>query len=113
MHAPMQVTFFSEFRTHENISHRGPHLANKTSHVSYSPDVHLVSSNTICDGVKKKQTNKQKQQPQNLTKIHLELALLLYKCTGILSKENTKGEKQLCHLSFSVHSPLRKASVAA
>lgn len=105
MHAPMQVTFLYEFKTHENISHRGPHLANKTTIMLVTAQMYILFPVTQFVMGSKKKKQQQNQQTQNLTKIHLMLALLLYKCTSILSKENTKGEKNYAIYLFQYTLP--------
>lgn len=42
MHASMQVTFLFEFKTHENISYRGPHLANKTTIMLFTDHMYVL-----------------------------------------------------------------------
>lgn len=69
MHASMQVTFLFEFKTHENISYRGPHLANKTTIMLVTDQMYILFPVTqFVMGLKKRAT-------QNLTKIHVVLAL--------------------------------------
>lgn len=55
----MQVTFLYEFKTHENISHRGPHLANKTTIMLVTAQMYILFPVTqFVMGSKKKKNNK-------------------------------------------------------
>lgn len=64
MHTSTQVTFLSEFKTHKNISYRGPRLANKTTIVLVTVQMYILFPVTqfVLDLRKKK-----KKATQNVT----------------------------------------------
>lgn len=58
MRAPMQVTFLFEFKTNENISYRGPHLANKITIMLVTVQMYILFPVTqFVVGLKKKKPN--------------------------------------------------------